>query len=101
MSVEGTWQLVIATPIGRQDVVLELSTADGTLRGVARGRAEEVDLTDLALDGDQLTWRQSITRPMRLNLVFEMTVRGDEMTGRSKAGRLPASTVTGRRAPAP
>lgn len=98
MSVEGTWHLVIATPIGRQEAVLDLFTRDGTLHGVARGRTEEIELTDLALVGDRLTWRQSITKPMRLNLSFDMTVHGDEMTGRSNAGRLPASTVTGHRA---
>ena len=36
MSVEGTWQLVIDTPIGKQRTVVELSTKDGALHGVAR-----------------------------------------------------------------
>jgi hypothetical protein len=49
------------------------------------------------VDGDRVTWRQSITRPMRLHLTFDVTVAGDELTGRSKTGRLPASKVTGRR----
>jgi hypothetical protein len=34
---------------------------------------------------------------MRLNLAFAVTVDGDTLTGTSKAGRLPASKVTGRR----
>ncbi len=99
MSVEGTWNLVIATPIGAQRIVLELSTTDGVLHGVARDQryAEEVELTDIVLDGSRLTWAQSITKPMRLNLTFDVTVEGDQMTGRSKAGRLPGSKVTGHR----
>jgi hypothetical protein len=99
MSVEGTWQLVISTPIGKQHAALELSTQDGALHGVARDQkhGEEVALSELVLDGDRLTWRQSITRPMRLRLAFEVTVHGDEMTGTSKAGRLPSSSVIGRR----
>jgi len=42
------------------------------LRGVARDQrhGEEVPLTDLVLDGHRLTWAQSITKPMRLNLSF-------------------------------
>jgi hypothetical protein len=34
---------------------------------------------------------------MRLNLAFAVTIDGDTLTGTSKAGRLPASKVTGRR----
>lgn len=99
-SVAGTWNLVINTPIGKQHATLTLSTRDGILHGVARDQrhGEEVPLTDLVLDGNRLTWAQSITKPMRLNLTFDVTIDGDEMTGRSKAGRLPASKVTGRRA---
>lgn len=99
ISAEGTWNLVIDTPIGKQRAILELSTHDGALRGVARDQrhGEEVALTDLVLDGNRLTWAQSITKPMRLNLTFDVTMDGDEMTGRSKAGRLPGSKVTGYR----
>ena len=97
MTVAGTWNLTIATPIGRQAVVLELSERDGALHGSARGTAEEVPLIDLVRDGNRLTWRQAITRPLRLNLVFDVTVDGDTLTGVSRAGRLPSSAVTGTR----
>jgi hypothetical protein len=99
MSVDGTWNLVIDTPIGRQHAVVELSTVDGVLRGVARDprHGEEIDLTDIVLAGNRLTWAQSITRPMRLNLTFDVTIEADEMTGRAKAGRLPSSRVAGTR----
>jgi hypothetical protein len=110
MTVAGTWNLTIATPIGRQAVVLELSERDGrralyrgvrrhdgALRGSARGTAEEVPLIDLVRDGNRLTWRQAITRPLRLNLAFDVTVEGDTLTGLSRAGRLPSSSVTGTR----
>lgn len=44
-----------------------------------------------------MTWQQRITKPMRLNLTFDVLLDGDTMTGTSKAGRLPSSGVTGRR----
>jgi hypothetical protein len=99
-SAEGIWNLVIDTPIGKQRAALELSTQDGVLHGVARDQrhGEEVTLTDVVLDGNRLTWAQSITKPMRLNLMFDVTIDGDRMAGRSKAGRLPGSKVTGHRA---
>ncbi|MDN3247972.1 hypothetical protein ABZ061_28485 [Streptomyces mutabilis] len=101
MSVEGIWNLSISTPIGKMKAVVELHEQDAVLTGVARGAGEEVPLGDIALDGDRLTWKQAITKPMRLNLAFDVTVDGDTLRGTSRAGRLPASKVTGERRTAP
>ncbi|MET7601499.1 hypothetical protein ABZU45_17570 [Streptomyces avermitilis] len=97
MPVEGTWDLAISTPIGTIDATVDLRTQDGVLSGTAHGSGEQVALRDVTFDGARLSWAQSITRPLRLNLAFTMTVDGATMAGTSKAGRLPASKVTGRR----
>ncbi|MYT68988.1 MULTISPECIES: hypothetical protein [unclassified Streptomyces] len=97
MTVAGTWDLTVSTPIGVLQAVLELRDTEGELSGVAHGAGEEVPLTDVALDGDRLSWRQAVTRPLRLNLAFAVTVDGDTLAGTSRAGRLPASKVTGSR----
>jgi hypothetical protein len=99
MVVEGVWDLTTSTPIGRIKAVVELRREDGVLTGDAHGAGERVPLTDVVLDGDQLTWKQAIAKPMRLNLVFTVTVAGDTLSGTSKAGRLPGSTVVGQRRP--
>ncbi|NEA30767.1 hypothetical protein [Streptomyces sp. SID13031] len=98
-TVTGTWRLVIDTPIGKQYAVLELTQVNGALRGVATDEkhGDEVQLTDLALEGDVLTWAQAVRRPMRLNLIFEVTVTGELLAGHAKAGRLPSSKVSGHR----
>jgi hypothetical protein len=115
MSVEGTWDLTISSPIGRIKAIVELRREQGALgqgvleqgvleqgvlTGSAQGAGEQVPLHDLVLDGDHLTWRQEITKPIRLNLAFAVIVDGDHLTGTSKAGRLPASKVVGQRRPA-
>ncbi|MFD9891466.1 hypothetical protein ACFWY9_19165 [Amycolatopsis sp. NPDC059027] len=97
MNVTGRWQLDIRTPIGRQTGTLELTETESGLAGMARGETGDVALRDLALDGDRLTWAQSITRPMKLDLRFDVLVTGDALSGTAKAGRLPASKVTGTR----
>jgi hypothetical protein len=97
----GTWALTIATPIGKLPVTLELTREAGLLHGTAEGRGETVDLHDLVAtpgpDGVRLAWNQQVTKPIRLNLSFDVLVTADAMTGHSKAGRLPRSTVTGSR----
>ena len=100
MSVEGTWDLTISTPIGQIEAIVELRREQGVLTGSADGAGEQVPLHDIVLDGDHLTWRQAITKPLRLNLDFAVTVDGDHLTGTSKAGRLPSSKVVGQRRPA-
>ncbi|MFG2847173.1 hypothetical protein ACGF12_28965 [Kitasatospora sp. NPDC048296] len=97
MSVEGTWDLTVSTPIGRINAAVDLRQGGDQLTGTAHGAGEDVPLTDVTLDGNLLTWKQAVTKPLRLNLAFTVTVDGDTLTGTSRAGRLPASKVTGRR----
>ncbi len=97
MSLTGIWNISISTPIGTQSVVLELTENNGVVEGTAKSDAENTPLINPVLDGNQLTWKQSITRPMRLNLTFDVIIDGDTLTGTSKAGILPTSNVTGTR----
>jgi len=93
----GTWDVTIATPMGRQAVVYEFGVPDGVPIGTATQGAETTALGDLAVSGNRLTWTQHITKPMRLTLRFDATVEGDAMTGTAKAGVLPSSKLNGAR----
>jgi hypothetical protein len=99
MSIVGDWDVTIKTPIGSLAVAYIFSEQDGTLAGTATGKGESVPLRDIFVDGQRVTWRQSVTKPMRLNLEFDVVVDGDRLTGHSRAGRLPRSAVTGVRWP--
>jgi hypothetical protein len=99
VTVDGTWALTIATPIGTQRVTLTLATRDGVLTGSAARGDDVVALIEPRLDGARLTWSQQITRPLRLTLRFDVVVDGDTMTGAAKAGALPSSRLTGQRVP--
>jgi hypothetical protein len=93
----GSWDVTIDTPIGTIAAVFEITEKDGTISGVGRTDKESVDFYDVVADGDQLTWLQDVTTPMKLTLKFAVTVDGDTMTGTSKAGILPGSKVQGTR----
>lgn len=71
------------------------------MTGTAHGAGEEVPLHEVTLDGDRPTWKQAVTKPLRLNLAFDATVEGNTLKGTSTAGRLPSSKVTGERRVAP
>jgi hypothetical protein len=56
MTVDGIWNLTIATPIGRQHATLELSHLGDALHGIAKGQSEDVPLRDILAQGNRLTW---------------------------------------------
>ncbi|HET7740877.1 MAG TPA: hypothetical protein VFL67_09540 [Mycobacterium sp.] len=93
----GTWDVTIKTPIGSLAVVYLFTESAGALCGSATLKDDTVRLQDLALTGSRATWRQSVTKPMRLNLDFDVVVDGDRLAGHSRAGRLPRSAVSGTR----
>ena len=95
MDLIGDWDVTIKTPIGSLAVVYTFTDDSGVLAGTAAGRGETVALRDITVAAQRVTWRQSVTKPMRLNLEFDVVVDGDRLTGHSKAGRLPRSAVTG------
>ncbi|MFM9277869.1 DJ-1/PfpI family protein [Paenibacillus jiagnxiensis] len=66
-------------------------------RGTATQGDETVALINPVLQDNMLSWSLRITKPMRLNLKFEVAANSDDMTGIAKAGILPASKLTGKR----
>ncbi|GAA4244972.1 hypothetical protein [Dactylosporangium darangshiense] len=95
--IVGTWDVRVKTPIGTIAAVYVFAQEPDGLTGTATAGAETVPLTAIACDGDNVTWRQAVTRPMRLNLDFAVVASGDTLAGHSRAGRLPRSAVTGTR----
>ncbi|MEC0330772.1 DJ-1/PfpI family protein [Paenibacillus macerans] len=94
---EGDWVATIATPVGKMQVKLSISTSSGGIEGNATQGNETVPFLDPVLQDGKLTWSLRITKPMRLNLKFEAVVDGDDLIGVAKAGMLPSSKLTGKR----
>lgn len=100
-TIFGKWLLHMKTPIGTIEAEYSFEEQDGTVRGSATGAGETVGLTHIIVEdgptGQRVAWQQRITRPLRLNLEFDVIVTGDVLTGGSRAGRLPRTQVSGRR----
>ena len=101
MSAAGTWNMTIDTPLGKQHARLELTeNADGSWQGISHSTdsGETSDLTDISVSGDEVSWQQAVTKPMKLNLKCTITIDGDTLSGKAKAGMFPAVKMTGERA---
>ena len=98
MSADGTWNTTMNTPMGAQQGTLTLSTEGGSLTGKLSGPQGDIDLEDGTVDGDNLTWKASITTPMAMTLEFSATVSGDEISGTVKLGAFGDASFSGTRA---
>lgn len=100
-TITGTWVLHMQTPVGTIEADYLFEDEGGVIRGIACGGGETTPLTDITIengpDGQRVRWRQRITKPLRLNLEYNVTVDGDALAGESRAGRLPRTRVTGER----
>ncbi|EST53382.1 thimanine synthesis protein ThiJ [Brevibacillus panacihumi W25] len=92
---DGEWDTIIVTPVGSLPVRLSITTKNGAIQGTALQGDEAVTFMNPVLQDNKLAWSLRITKPMRLNLKFEVAAEGDHMTGIAKAGVLPASRLTG------
>ena len=98
MSVDGTWNTTMNTPMGAQNGTMDLATDGNTLTGKLKTPQGEVDIQDGAIDGNNLTWKADITQPMALTLEFSATVDGDNISGDVKLGAFGNASFTGSRA---
>ncbi|MCD1260416.1 DJ-1/PfpI family protein [Paenibacillus athensensis] len=92
---DGSWQTTIFTPIGKQQVVLHIIARDGVLRGSAAQGDDIVAFVDPVITGNRMMWSQRVTKPMSLNLKFDVSVQGKRLSGTARAGLLPPSRVEG------
>jgi hypothetical protein len=101
LSIQGDWDVTIKTPIGTLVTQYVFTQGPAGPVGTATHKDETVALQDITTErvaeGLRVTWRQSVRKPMRLHLNFDVVCDGDVMDGHSRAGKLPKSAVTGRR----
>lgn len=97
MSADGTWNIVIDTPMGQREATLELSTAGGSLSGTQSAEGNTGEIMDTRLSGNDLGWKIDITDPMPMTLEFTGSVEGDRISGNVRAGAFGSFPFAGRR----
>jgi carbon-monoxide dehydrogenase large subunit len=99
MSVDGTWRLTVSTPLaGDQTVNMKLQSNGKSLDGRITDDTGTFDgeILDGLVDGDQLSFKLKVPRPVPTTVKFLATVTGDSMEGRIKMrlfGSLKAKAV--------
>ena len=82
MSVTGTWNLTLKSPLGDQAARLDLHELDGSMQGTLTGKGDPAALQGLNVDGGNLAFSADADTPVgRLNLAFTGAVTGDTLAG--------------------
>jgi len=98
MSADGNWNLVVATPMGDRQATLSVKTDGGVLKGSQGADGNSTDIFDVTVNGNDLSWKLSITDPMPMTLEFTGTINGDELSGSVKLGAFGTASFSGTRA---
>lgn len=97
MAVDGTWKVVVKSPMGAQEGTLTLKSAGNALSGDLKDAGSSIAVEDGKVDGNKASWSGQMKQPFPMKLEFSVTVSGDEMTGEVKAGSFGSSPLTGKR----
>ena len=99
MSVAGTYDVTIKTPMGDQKGKLTINPAGDSFTGsVTSDMMGSMDITDGKVAGNTATWTMDMKVPMPMTLECDATVDGDAISGSIKAGMFGAMAMSGTRA---
>jgi hypothetical protein len=99
MSADGTWKLVMNTPIGERKSTLTLKSAGAALSGkMTNEEGNSTDILDGKADGNAVSFKAAIKSPMPLTLEFSGSVDGDKISGTVNASGVGSWPFSGTRA---
>ena len=94
--IDGTWNMVLSTPMGPQEMTGYFSTEDDVLSGCLESPEGKMDFTG-KVDGDQLMFDIKTEKPVKITLKYKLAVTGDKISGKCKMGIFGSAKVNGER----
>ncbi|WP_297495216.1 xanthine dehydrogenase family protein molybdopterin-binding subunit [Acidocella sp.] len=94
--VDGLWKMVMASPMGGQEMKGRLATEGTTLTGTLLSDQGNQDFAG-SIEGNRLKWEMKVTKPVSLTLKYDLVVEGDSISGKVKMGMFGTAKLTGER----
>jgi hypothetical protein len=99
MAIDGTYNVEIDTPMGKQESKLTLKTDGDKVSGSMDSPMGAMEFSGGKVSGDNVSWDMEIDSPMgKINLTYNLKVSGDDISGEVKAGDFGSSPLKGKRA---
>ena len=96
VSIDGAWKMVLATPMGPQEMTGRFTTSNAVLNGVLESEQGSMAFEG-TVTGNLLKWDMKVTKPMPMTLKYELTIEGNSLSGKAKLGMFGTAKVTGQR----
>lgn len=96
-SIDGDWNMVLASPVGPQEMQGHFETQGGQLTGYLSSPEGQQNFTG-TVESNQLKFDLKVEKPMKITLKYDITIEGDKLTGRVKMGIFGKAKLTGERA---
>jgi hypothetical protein len=97
VQIDGSWQVAVSTPVGKQEVVFQIKTVNGKIEGTATQGEEVAPFENVVREGNRLRWTLRVTKPFKMHIKYDVTIEGNKMAGTARAGIFPTSKLSGER----
>lgn len=94
--VDGTYDCTVKSPLGDQKMTLTVRSEGTTFSGDVSGAMGSMDVTG-EVQGNQISWKQSMTVPMPMTLDCQAAIDGDTLSGTVGAGAFGSFPMSGTR----
>jgi biphenyl-2,3-diol 1,2-dioxygenase len=86
-SIEGCseWSVVIKTPLGENNVTFKLNIKGGIVSGEVVDADGSSVITDGVANGNSLTWKSKVRKPLPMGVTFSATIDGNKIVGGAKS----------------
>jgi hypothetical protein len=97
MAIDGKYEIVIDTPMGKQSATLTLTTTGEKLSGTADSAMGKSEFTG-TVKGDAVAWVMDINSPMgQMKLEYTGKVTGNDIAGEVKIGSFGTAPFSGKK----
>lgn len=97
MTIDGTWTIVLSTPMGERTGTAAFKAESNILTGTMTNEFGPTPVEDGEVDGNHLFWKTKMTQPIPMTLEFDVDIEGDILTGSVKFGPLGEAPLRGTR----
>jgi hypothetical protein len=85
MAIDGSYNILVSTPMGKQEARITLKTDGNSLSGIVAMKAGEQSFDNGTLSGNECALTVQVNTPMgRMDVEFKGTIDGDTISGQAK-----------------
>jgi aerobic carbon-monoxide dehydrogenase large subunit len=94
--IDGDWKMVLATPVGPQEMRGHFESDGGLLSGYLNSEQGQQAFTG-SVEGNRIKFDLKVDKPMKITLKYDIEVAGDRLIGKVKMGIFGSAKLTGER----